>query len=56
VGGNCWAATCCVLWFDPHEAPAGIPVKMLRPLDETQIEQFIGNWFTGLLGKRPVQS
>ncbi len=48
-GGNRWVATCRVLSFDKDEAPAGVPVQTLQPLDEGQIDKFIGNWFTGML-------
>ena len=48
-GGSRWVATCRILSFDPQEAPAGVPVETLQPLDETQIKQFVDNWYVGLL-------
>ena len=48
-GGSRWVATCRVLSFDPSEAPNGVPVQTLQPLDEEQIGQFIANWYAGLL-------
>ncbi len=48
-GGNRWVATCRALSFDPGEAPAGVPVQTLLPLDAEQIERFIDNWYAGLL-------
>jgi formylglycine-generating enzyme required for sulfatase activity len=48
-GGNRWVVTCRVLSFDPDEAPTGMPVQTLQPLTESQIEQFIANWYAGLL-------
>ncbi len=50
-GGNRWAATCRVLSFDQTEAPAGVPVQTLRPFNQTQIKQFIDNWYASLLEK-----
>jgi formylglycine-generating enzyme required for sulfatase activity len=48
-GGNRWAATCRVLSFDRGEAPSGVPVERLQPLNEAQIVEFIDNWYGGLI-------
>ncbi|MCB9421360.1 MAG: SUMF1/EgtB/PvdO family nonheme iron enzyme [Ardenticatenaceae bacterium] len=51
VGGSSrWVTTCRVLSFTAAEAPAGVPVKTLRALDEAQIEAFIGRWYGALAG------
>ena len=31
--------------------PAGVPVETLQPLNETQIIQFIDNWYGGLIDR-----
>lgn len=47
-GGNRWVATCRVLSFTPNEAPPGVPVQTLRPLDEAQIDHFVSSWYVAL--------
>ncbi len=52
-GGACgssrWAATCRVLSFTKEEAPPGVPVRTLQPLNEAQITQFIESWYRALV-------
>ncbi|HRQ38050.1 MAG TPA: SUMF1/EgtB/PvdO family nonheme iron enzyme [Chloroflexota bacterium] len=52
---NRWVATCRILSFAAAEAPKGVPVQTLQPLNEQQIDRFISSWYgvlaeTGELG------
>ncbi|MBL1130004.1 MAG: hypothetical protein D8M54_16090, partial [Chloroflexi bacterium] len=52
---NRWVATCRILSFAAAEAPKGVPVQTLQPLNKEQIDQFISSWYgvlaeTGELG------
>ncbi len=48
-GSSCWAATCRVLSFAREEAPPGVPVQTLQPLNEAQITRFIESWYGALV-------
>lgn len=52
---NRWVATCRILSFAAAEAPQGVPVQTLQPLNKEQVDQFISSWYgvlaeTGELG------
>jgi formylglycine-generating enzyme required for sulfatase activity len=48
-GGARWVATCRSLSFSAREAPPGVPVQTLQPLNSAQIETFIESWYQALV-------
>lgn len=46
---NRWVATCRILSFEAAEAPKGVPVQTLQPLNQAQVKQFIESWYAILV-------
>ncbi len=42
---NRWVTTCRILSFAPAEAPGGVLVQTLQPLNQEQINHFIESWY-----------
>ncbi|MBX3057623.1 MAG: hypothetical protein KF770_14240 [Anaerolineae bacterium] len=52
---NRWVATCRILSFAAAEAPKGAPIQTLQPLNEQQIDRFIGSWYGVLVETGELQ-
>ena len=48
-GGNRWITTCRILSYNEKELPEdGIPVRIVRPLNPSQINEFVTQWFESM--------
>ena len=49
-GGNRWITTCRILSYNEKELPEdGIPVQIVQPLNPSQINEFVTQWFASMV-------